>query len=82
MVVPPDAPNDDPPEIEPPIMLPVLLLEDVHDSENAKFENPTPPPKIEISLGDAIVEDAPPPIPPVVCIDQREYFTTTQKFAT
>jgi hypothetical protein len=90
MVVPVDAPNDDPPEIEPPIVLPVLLLEDVHDSENAKSENPPPPPpsKIEISLGDVNVDDAPPPIPPVVPpdvvvgIDQREHFTTTQNFAT
>jgi len=45
--------------------LPILLLEDVHDSGNAK------------------VEDAPPHIPHgvppdvVVCIDQREHFTTT-----
>jgi hypothetical protein len=89
MVVLVDAPNDDPPEIEPPIVLQVLLLEDVHDSGNAKSENPPPPPsKIEISLGDAKVEDAPPHVPPVVppnvvvCIDQREHFTTTQKFAT
>jgi len=89
MVVPVDAPNDNLPEIEPPIVLPVLLLEDVHDSGNAKFENPPPPPpKIETSLGDAKVEDAPSLIPPVVpldvvvCIDQREHFTTTQKFAT
>ena len=88
MVVPVDSPNDDPPEIEPPIVWPLLLLEDVHDSENAKSENP-PPPKLEISLGDAKVEDAPPSIPPVlpplvvvVCIDQREHFTTTHKFAT
>ena len=88
MVVPVDSPNDDPPEIEPPIVWPLLLLEDVHDSENAKSENP-PPPKLEISLGDAKVEDVPPPIPHVVsplvvvvCIDQREHFTTTQKFAT
>ena len=72
-----------------PIVLPVLLLEDVHDSKNAQSENPLPPPpKLEISLGNAKVEDAPPPIPPVVpppvvvCIDQQEYFTTTQKFAT
>jgi len=87
MVVPVDAPNDDPPEIELPIVLPVLLLEDVHDSRNAKSENPPPPPppppKIKIYLGDAKVEDAPLPIPPVVppvlvvCIDQREHFTTT-----
>jgi len=71
MVVPVDAPNDDPAEIEHPIVLPVLLLEDVHDSGNAKSENPPspPPPKLEICLGDAKVEDAPPPIP-VVCIDQ------------
>jgi len=90
MVVPVDAPNDDPPQIEPPIVLPILLLEDVHDSGNAKSENPPPPPpKIEISLGDAKVEDSPPPIPPVIpppdvviCIDQREHFTTAQKFAT
>jgi len=86
MVVPVDAPNADLPKIEPLIVLPVLLLEDVHDSRNAKSENPPPPPpKIEICLGDAKVDDAPPPIPhipPVVCIDQREHFTTTQKFAT
>ena len=44
-------------------MLPVLLLEDVHSSENAKSENPPPPsPKIEIYLGDVKVEDAPPPM--------------------
>ena len=86
MVVPVDAPNDDPPEIEHPIVLPLLLLEDVHGSGIAKSENlpPPPPPKLEISLGDAKVEDAPPPIPSVVpppivvvCIDQREHFTTT-----
>jgi len=91
MVVLIDAPNDDPLEIEPPIVLPLLLLEDVYDSGNAKFENPPPsPPKLEISLGDVKVEDALPPIPHVVpppvvvvvCIDQREYFTTTHKFAT
>ena len=90
MVVPIDAPNDDPPEIEPPIVLLLLLLEDVHGSRIAKSENlPPPPPKLEISLGDAKAEDAPPPIPPVipppvvvVCIDQREHFTTTHKFAT
>jgi len=90
MVVPVDAPNDDPVEIEHHIVLPVLLLEDVHDFGNAKSENPPPPPpKLEICLGDAKVEDVPPPIPPVVpppvvvvCIDQREHFTTTQKFAT
>jgi len=84
MVVPVDAPNDDLAEIEHPIVLPVLLLQDVHGSGIAKSENlppPPPPPKLEISLGDAKVEDAPPPIP-VVCIDQREHFTTTQKFAT
>jgi len=90
MVVPVDAPNDDPPEIKPCIALPLLLLEDVHGSGIAKSENlPPPPPKLEISLGDAKVEDVPPPIPHVVsplvvvvCIDQREHFTTTQKFAT
>jgi len=82
MVVPVDAPNHDPAEIEHPIVLPVLLLEDVHDFGNAKSENPPPPqPKIEISLGDAKVEDDPPPIP-IVCIDQRELFTTKHKFAT
>jgi len=82
MVVPVDAPNDDPAETEHPIVLPVLLLEDVHGSGIAKSENlPPPPPKLEISLGDAKVEDAPPPIP-VVYIDQREHFTTTQKFET
>ncbi|AES74180.1 FAR1 DNA-binding domain protein [Medicago truncatula] len=92
MVVPVDAPNDDPAEIEHHIVLPVLLLEDVHNSGNAKSEKPPPPPpKLEISLGDAKVEDhylnlifhnsAPPPIH-VVCIDQREHFTTTHKFAT
>jgi len=59
MVVPVDVPNDDPFKIEPPIVLPVLLLEDVHDSKNAKSENPPPPPlKIEIPLGDAKVKDA------------------------
>jgi len=48
---------------------------DVHDFGNAKIE-------------DAKVEDAPPPIPPVVppvhvvFIDQREHFTTAQKFST
>ena len=69
MVVLVDA---DPPEIEPPIVLSVLLLEDVHDSGNATSDNPPPlPPVIEISLGDAKVEDAPHPIPLVVCIDQR-----------
>jgi len=79
MVVLVDAPNDDPPEIEPPIVLPLLLLEDVHGSGIAKSENlPPPPSKLEISLGDVKVEDAPPPIPPVVpppvvvvCINQR-----------
>jgi len=82
MVVPVDAPNDDPAEIEHPIVLPALLFEDVHGSGIPKSENlPPPPPKLEISLGDAKVEDAPRPIP-VVCIDQREHFTTTQKFAT
>ena len=82
MVVPVDAQNDDQAEIEHPIVLPVLLLEDVHDFGISKSENPLPPPsKLEISLGDAKVEDAPPPIP-VVCIDQREHFTTTHKFAT
>jgi hypothetical protein len=56
MVVQVDAPNDDPAEIEHPIVLPVLLLEDVHDSENAKSENPPPPPpKLEISLGDVML---------------------------
>jgi len=90
MVVPVDASNDDPPQNEPPIVLPLLLLEDAHDSGNAKSENPPPPPlKLEICLGGPKVEDAPPPIPPVVpppvvavCIDQREHFTTKQKFAT
>jgi len=82
MVVPVDAPNVYPAKIEHHIVLPVLLLEDVHDSGNAKSKNPPPPPpKLEISLGDAKVEDAPPPIL-VVCIDQREHFTTTHKFAT
>jgi len=33
MVVPIYAPNDDPAEIEHPIVLPILLLEDVHDSQ-------------------------------------------------
>jgi len=56
-------------------VLRVLLLEDVHDSRNAKSENtPPPPPKLEICLGDAKVGDAPPPIH-VVCIDQRELLT-------
>jgi len=91
MVVPVDALNDDPPEIEPPIVLPLLLLEDVHGSRIVKSENlpPPPPPKLEISLGDAKIEDAPHPIPHVVpppvvavCIDQREHFTTKHKFAT
>ena len=90
MVVPVDALNDDPPQNEPPIVLPLLLLEDAHDSENAKSENPPPPPpKLEICLGGLKVEDAPPPNPAVVppsvvavCIDQREHFTTKQKFAT
>jgi len=69
MVVPVDAPNDDLAEIEHPIVLLVLLLKDVHDSGNAKSENPLPPPpKLEIFLGDTKVEDASPPIP-VVCID-------------
>jgi len=71
-------------------VLPLLLLEDVHVSGNAKSENPPPPPpKLEICLGDSKVEDAPPPIPPVVpppvvavCIDQREHFTIKHKFAT
>jgi len=82
MVVLFDAPNDDPAEIEHLIVLSVLLLEDVHDSGNAKSENPPPPPpKLEICLGDAKVEDAPPPIH-VVCIDQRELFTTNDKFET
>jgi len=82
MVVPVDPSNDGPAEIEHPIMLPVLLLEGVHGSRIAKSDNlPPPPPKLEIFSGDAKVEDAPPPIP-VVCIDQREHFTTTQKFAT
>jgi len=84
MVVPIDAPNDDPPQNEPPIVLALLLLEDVHDFGNAKSENPPPPPpKLEICLGDSKVKDAPPPIPLVVpppivavCIDQREHFTT------
>jgi len=44
MVVLVDAPNDDPPQIEPLIVLPLLLLEDVHDSGNAKSDNPPPPP--------------------------------------
>jgi len=90
MVVPVDAPNEDPPQNEPSIVLPLLLLEDAHDSENAKSENPPPPPpKLEICLGGSKVEDASPPIPSVVpppivvvCIDQREPFTTKQKFAT
>jgi len=90
MIVPVDAPNDDPPQNEPLIVLPLLLLEDAHDSENAKSENPPPPPpKHEICLGSLKVEDAPPLIPPVVpppvvvvCINQREHFTTKQKFAT
>jgi len=69
MVVPVDSPNDDPSEIEHPIVLPILLLEDVHGSRIVKSENlPPPPPKLEISLGDAKVEDAPPYIS-VVCID-------------
>lgn len=56
MVVSVDVQNDDPPEIEPPTVLPLLLLEDVHDSGNAKSENPPPPPpKLEIFLGDAKV---------------------------
>lgn len=81
MVVPVDMPNDDLPQNEPPIVLPLLLLEDKHDSGNAKSENPPPPPPK--------VEDVPPPIPVVVpsavvavCIDQREHFTTKHKFAT
>ena len=81
MVVPVDPPNDDLPQNEPHVVLPPLLLQDAHDSGNAKSENPPPrPPK---------VVDAPPPIPPVVpppvvavCIDQREHFTTKHKFAT
>jgi len=71
-------------------VLPIFLLEDLHDFGNAKSDNPPPPPsKIEIYLGDAKVDDAPPPIPHVippliaiVCIDQREHFITTQNFAT
>lgn len=43
---------------------------------------PPPPPIHDISLGDAKVDDAPPPIPRVVCIDHGEHFTTKQKFAT
>ncbi|XP_024632927.1 protein FAR1-RELATED SEQUENCE 5 [Medicago truncatula] len=90
MVVPIDASNVDPPEIEPPNALPLLLLEDAHDSGNAKSENPPPPPpKLEISLGGSKAEDASPPIPSVVppsvvavCIDQREHFTAKHKFAT
>jgi hypothetical protein len=81
MVVPVDPPNDDLPQNEPPVVLPLILLEDVHDFGNAKSENPPPPP--------SKVEDAHPPIPPVVpppvvvvCIDQREHFTTKHKFAT
>jgi len=77
MVIPVDAPNDDPPHNEPPIVLPLLLLEDTHDFRNAKSENPPPPPpKLEICLGGSNVEDAPPHIHPVlpppvvaVCID-------------
>jgi len=48
---------------------------------------PPPPPKLDISLGDAKVEDAPPHIPHVVhpdvvvCINHRERFTTNQRFA-
>jgi hypothetical protein len=38
MVVHVDAPNDDPHQNEAPIVLPLLLLEDVHDPEN-----PSPP---------------------------------------
>ncbi|AES62388.1 FAR1 DNA-binding domain protein [Medicago truncatula] len=90
MVVPVDAPNVDPHEIQPPNVLPLILLEDVHDYGNAISENPPPPPqKLEISLGGSKAEDAPPPIPPVVpppivavCINQREHFTTKHKFAT
>jgi len=90
MVVHVDAPNDDPPQSEPLIVLPLLLLEDAHDSGNVKSENPPPPPpKHEICLGGLKVEDAPPHIPPVVpppvvdvCIDWREHFTIKQKFAT
>ena len=82
MAVPVDVSNDDPAGIEHPIVLLVLSLEDVRGFRIAKSENlPPPPPKLEISLGDAKVEDAPPPIH-VVCIDQREHFTITQKFAT
>ena len=41
------------------------------------------PPKHDTSLGDAKVDaPPPPPIPCVVCIDHREYFTTNQRFAT
>jgi len=43
---------------------------------------PPPPPKHDISLGESKVDDAPPPIPCVVCIDHQEYFTTNQRFAT
>jgi len=42
---------------------------------------PPPPPKLDIALGDAKVEDAPPPIPHVACIDHRKHFTTNQRFA-
>jgi len=50
--------------------------------------SPLTPQKVDISLGNAKVEVAPPPIPPalhldvVVCIDHREYFTTEHRFVT
>jgi len=40
MNVPVDAPNELPPEIEPPTVLSILSLEVVDDSENVKVEDP------------------------------------------
>lgn len=64
------ASNKLPQEIEPPIVLPVVSLEVIDDSRNAKAEYP--PPKVDISSGGAKVEDTPPVVVPpdvVISID-------------
>jgi len=84
MDAPADASIKLSPDIKPSNMLSVVSLEVIDDFRNAKAENPLPPaPKVYDSLGDVKVDDdAPPPIPLVVCIDHGEHFTTKQKFAT
>lgn len=87
MDVPNDTSNEFPPQIEQPIVFPIVALEVIDDFKKEKIEDASSVvlPKVYIPFGDAKVEDAPLVVVPpyiIVSIDHREYFTTKQKFAT